>query len=115
MSEPGLGETPLQIRARKGAVEAQITIIECLAKIACELSANARLEFLPAEHPLSMELRACVTAYVQAIRQLEVSPESTLVLVKGLVRDHLPADSLPRRAIADDVARWAVHAYYPRS
>lgn len=65
----GLGATPDQNEVREGAEEAMFAIIECLGKIRAVLTLHRRLEQLPTEHELSMELRGCVTAYVHVIRR----------------------------------------------
>lgn len=65
------------------------------------------------------DLRRSVVEYVMTLRQLGEPPESVVVLVKSMVEesasyseDAAHIDPLRRRALRDQLVRWAIDGYY---
>lgn len=105
MSTAGLGSEAV-------ARETRESVIDCLEKISVSLRPYTPLGGLSAQDPLSGELRGCVTAYITAIRGSGVPPETSLVLLKQMMRDHLHLGDESLKAIGEEVTRWAIDAYY---
>ncbi len=65
---------------------------------------------------LRAQLHDAVDSYVRLLRREDVPPERMLVLVKAIVHESAPTlrarDGAPAHAIADDVVRWSIEAYY---
>jgi hypothetical protein len=61
---------------------------------------------------LRTELRQAVSAYVAALRGMNVEPERMLVLVKALVDAPTRQADLMARELREDLVRTAIEAYY---
>ena len=61
---------------------------------------------------LRIELRLAVSAYVVALRNMNVEPERMLVLVKALVDTPMRQADLTARELRDELVRTAIEAYY---
>lgn len=79
----------------------------------CELTVEKTREMLAASDELRAHLRTVVSSYVSLLRRDGVPPERMLVLVKNAVESaHADLDARGRRAIMDEMVRWAVDAYF---
>jgi hypothetical protein len=97
----------------EAAHEATLSVAECLEKIAEQARLNPRQEQLPSAHHVILELRACVTAYASALRDLNAPPESAVVAVKRMISDALGAAGPVRASITEAVVSWVIEAYFP--
>lgn len=70
------------------------------------------LELRAEADQLRMELRRAVSAYVGALRGMNVEPERMLVMVKTLVDSPTRTAELSARELRDDLIRTAIEAYY---
>ena len=95
------------------AARAHLSVATCFEKISLSLRPYTPLGGLSGQDPLTTELRDCVTAYVGAVSQSGMQPETVLVELKELVRDHLHIEESSLVPISAYVVQWAIAAYFP--
>ena len=102
-------------RPHDEAARAEQSVVDCFEKISLSLRPYTPLGGLSGRDPLTTELRECVTAYVGVASQSGMQPETVLVVLKGLVRDHLHVEDSSLIPISDYVIQWAIAAYFPEA
>jgi len=79
----------------------------------CDLSVGQSRQLLAASREVREQLRDVVSSYVSILRRDGAPPERVIVLVKEAVEaSDLPLEIGRRRALMEEVVRWAVDAYY---
>lgn len=100
-------------RPQDEALHAEQFVSDCFEKISVSLRPHTPLGGVSGRDPLTTELRECVTGYVMTLRVSGVQPETALVALKRLMRDHLHIEDSSLVPISEDVIQWAIAAYFP--